>query len=450
MIKNRHRKKSLPQDLVALEITGLTHEGRGIARHQDKIVFVFGALPGEVVRAKYTQCFARFDEATTVEVIKPSPERVTPPCAHFGVCGGCQLQHVSPIKQIEFKQQFLKEQLECQAKVKALHWLPPLVGDFQGYRQKARLAVRYVLKKNELLVGFREQKNNKIAILTSCQVLDPRVGLKIDKLRDLVGSLIAREQIAQIEVAIGYNEVALVFRHLVPLCEQDLNALCAFAKQEDFSLYLQPGNVESIHKVWPEKAEEGLIYNLKDQDLTFHFNPSDFTQVNQSMNQKMINLALALINPTESDEMLDLFCGLGNFSLPMAQKAKQVTGVEGTAIMVQRARKNALLNGLQNTAFYVADLESDFKSAPWAQKTYTKIILDPPRSGALNLIQNIKQFKAKEILYISCNPSTFTRDAEILVHQHGYSLEKIGVMDMFPHTAHVETIGLFKIPASRN
>lgn len=445
MSKSRSAKKrQISQEPVELEITGLTHEGRGIARHQDKIVFVFGALPGEKVRAKYIYSHNRFDEATTVEVLQAAPERVTPPCAHFGVCGGCQLQHLDPTAQIHTKQKFLNEQLTFQAKVTPKHWLEPLVGDFQGYRQKARLAVRYVLKKNDLLVGFREQKNNKIAILESCQILDPKVGLKLVLLRNLIGSLDAREHIPQIEVAIGKNEAALVLRHLVPLETEDLAKLQHFAEQQNFSLYLQPGNYESVHKIWPENTADTLIYELPDQGLTYHFHPNDFTQVNQGMNQKMINLALDLIQPSPNDIFLDLFCGLGNFSLPMAQKAHYVVGVEGTAAMAQRAKHNAHFNNLENCEFHAADLESDFSTSQWAQKEYTKIILDPPRSGALKVVEQIKQFKAKEILYISCNSATFTRDAAILVHQHGFQLEKVGVMDMFSHTAHVETIGLFK------
>lgn len=439
-----YRKRNIPQEAIELTVTGLSHEGRGIARHQDKIVFVFGALPGETVKAKYTRCYSRYDEATTIEVLVPSKDRVTPGCPHFGVCGGCQLQHLEQNAQIAFKQSIVQEQLEHIAKVTPKEWLAPLTGESFGYRQKARLGVRYVFKKEALLVGFREQKNCKIALIENCHVLDKRVGLKISALRELINGLQARNEIAQIEVAIGKEEVGLVFRHLVPLCSEDQAALIQFCQQHQFSLYLQPDKVESIHKIWPENSSVFLSYEQEKQNLRFDFHPCDFTQVNQTINQKMINAALDLLAPTQSDRILDLFCGLGNFSLPFAQKAHQVVGVEGSAMMVERANHNAKLNQIDNALFYAADLEGDFASQAWAREQFTKVILDPPRSGAEKMIAHLSTFNANEILYISCNSATFARDAAMLVHQHGYDLEKVGVMDMFVHTAHVETIGLFK------
>lgn len=440
------RKRNIPQAPVELLITGLSHEGRGIARHNDKIIFVFGALPGEKVLAQYTQCYARYDEATAIEIIEPSKERVTPPCAHFGVCGGCQLQHLEPHAQITYKQAFLKEHLVDQAKVNPKTWLPPLTGNFLGYRQKARLGVRYVIKKEALLVGFREQKNNKIALTESCSILYPPVGEHIHALREMITTLEGRDNIAQIEIAVGNQEVALVFRHLKALSEQDIAQLKDFCSAHNFILYLQPDGIDSVHRIYPANDPLLLQYTLSDQNLTYAFHPCDFTQVNHEMNQKMVNLALELLAPQANDVILDLFCGLGNFSLPLAQKAKQVVGVEGAVSMVKRAQQNAQANHLENVAFYDANLESDFADAPWLQQSFNKILLDPPRSGAQNIVEKINQFKAKEILYISCNPATFARDAGVLVHQHGYVLEKVGVMDMFPHTAHVETIGLFIQP----
>ncbi len=437
-----HRRKSVPAEPVTLEVTHLAHDGRGIARLNDKIIFIFGALPGETVRAKYTHSYNRFDEATTVEVIKAAPTRVVPDCAHFGVCGGCQLQHLAPLEQVAHKQALLQEQL-MHHKIVPKEWLEPLVSRSTGYRQKARLGVKYVFKKEALLIGFREQKNNKITLTENCHVLDARIGFTIQELRVLIAGLQAREDIPQIEVAVGM-EVALVFRHLKPLCSADKAALIAFAQAKEFSLYLQPQGPDSVHKIWPLLGSEYLSYRLSDQNLVYQFHPLDFIQVNQEMNQKMINAALALLNPGPEDSILDLFCGLGNFSLPMAQKAHHVTGVEGSAQMVLRSLHNAKQNQLQNVAFYDCDLSGDFTKAPWAQKSYAKIILDPPRCGAEEVVEKISSFKAKEILYISCNPATFVRDSAILVHQKGYSLVKVGIMDMFPHTAHVETIGLFQ------
>lgn len=438
------KRKPIPQEPIEVDITGLSHEGRGIARHQDKIHFIFGALKGEKVKAKTTHCSSRYHEATAIEIIAPSLQRTLAACSHFGVCGGCSLQHMLPQSQIEFKQSMLQELLQHQAKIEPQSWLPPLLGNFLGYRQKARLGVRYVEKKQALLVGFREQKNSKIALIDSCQVLDPRVGLQISALRSMINSLEAKETIPQIEVAIGGDEVALVFRHLKPLSENDRQSLIDFCSRAKFAMYLQPGGNDSVHKIWPIDSPLHLKYELHDQQLQYYFHPLDFTQVNQEINQKMINQALALLEPNSDDNILDLFCGLGNFSLPLAQKAKRVVGVEGSTEMVARAQINAKLNHITNTEYYACDLNGEFSALPWAKQHYSKIVLDPPRSGALEIVSQISIFKASAILYVSCNPTTFSRDAAILVHQHGYRLAKVGVMDMFPQTAHVEVMGLFQ------
>ncbi len=437
------RRKKVSQEPLEVEVTGLSHDGRGIARVNDKILFVFGALPDETVRVQLTKVHSRFQEGTTLEVLKASPMRVKPPCAHFGTCGGCSLQHIASEQQVALKQTWLADQLTHQGKVTPKEWLPPLLSEPLGYRQKARLAVRYVPKKESLLVGFREQGNNKIAIIDGCQTLDPRVGLKIMALRNLIESLAAKEAIAQIEVAASEKEVALIFRHLEPLSESDQQALISFCQTEGFSLYLQPSNNQSVHKVWPQDHHPYLTYTLPAQDLTFAFHPMDFTQVNAQMNQKMITQALALLDPNPEDVILDLFCGLGNFSLPFAKYAKQVVGVEGSDSAVSRAKENAARNGLSNTEFYACNLEEDCKQQPFAKGQYNKIILDPPRSGAQKIVEEIAYFAPKQILYVSCNSATFVRDAAILVHQHGYKLAKLGVMDMFPQTAHIETMGLF-------
>ncbi|HRE31137.1 MAG TPA: 23S rRNA (uracil(1939)-C(5))-methyltransferase RlmD [Candidatus Berkiella sp.] len=436
------RRKIFPPPFE-VEVTGLSHDGRGIARVNDKILFVFGALPEETVRVQITKIQSRFQEGTTVEVLKPSTMRVKPPCAHFGTCGGCSLQHIAPLQQVQLKQSWLNDQLVHQGKVTPVKWLPPLLSESQGYRQKARLAVRYVPQKQSLLVGFREQGNNKIAIIESCETLDPRVGKKIKALRELIDALAAKESIAQIEVAASEEEVALIFRHLQPLSDSDQNALITFCQQNHFSLFLQPSNNESVHKIWPADGNSYLTYSLPAQALSFVFHPMDFTQVNAQMNQQMINQALALLDPKSDDIILDLFCGLGNFSLPFAKYANRVVGVEGSVQSVSRAKENAIRNQLTNTEFYACNLENDFKHMPFAKGQYNKIILDPPRSGAQKVVDEMAYFAPKEILYVSCNSATFVRDAAILVHQHGYRLVKCGVMDMFPQTAHIETMGLF-------
>ncbi|MCS5711099.1 23S rRNA (uracil(1939)-C(5))-methyltransferase RlmD [Candidatus Berkiella aquae] len=436
------RRKIFPAPFE-VEVTGLSHDGRGIARVNDKILFVFGALPQETVRVQITKIHSRFQEGTTLEVLKPSLMRVKPACTHFGTCGGCSLQHIAPLQQVELKQAWLQDQLTHQGKVTPVEWLPPLLSESQGYRQKARLAVRYVPQKQSLLVGFREQGNNKIAIIESCETLDPRVGKKIKALRELIDALAAKESIAQIEVAASEEEVALIFRHLQPLSDSDQKALITFCQQNQFSLFLQPSNNESVHKVWPEDGNPYLSYQLPTQNLSFAFHPMDFTQVNAQMNQQMINQALALLDPKSDDIILDLFCGLGNFSLPFAKYANRVVGVEGSVQSVSRAKENAIRNQLTNTEFYACNLEDDFKHMPFAKGNYNKIILDPPRSGAQKIVEEMAYFAPKEILYVSCNSATFVRDAAILVHQHGYRLVKCGVMDMFPQTAHIETMGLF-------
>ncbi|MGE3320465.1 MAG: 23S rRNA (uracil(1939)-C(5))-methyltransferase RlmD [Candidatus Berkiella sp.] len=440
-MSSRRKKRDLTPFEVS--VTGLSHDGRGVARVNDKVVFVFGALPGETVRAQLTKSHSRFLEATTVEVLEPSKSRVKPACEHFASCGGCSLQHMGSSEQVTQKQAWLAEQLLHQGKVTPESWLPPLLAEPLGYRQKARLAVRYVPQKQSLLVGFREQGNNKIAIIESCQTLDKRVGHNIRPLRDMIDSLVAREAIAQIEVASSQDEVALIFRHLQPLGDSDLQKLIHFCQTQHFSLYLQPDNYQSVHKVWPADGKEYLTYTLASQQLTFAFHPTDFTQVNEQMNQKMINQALALLEPKSDDHILDLFCGLGNFSLPFAQRAAKVVGVEGSVQAVTRAKENAKRNGLTNTEFYTYNLEEDVKSQAFAKDPYHKIILDPPRSGAQKIAEDMAHFAPKQILYVSCNSATFVRDAAILVHQHGYKLASVGVMDMFPQTAHIETMGLF-------
>lgn len=426
-------------DLLTLQISGLSHDGRGIARYQDKVVFVFGALPGESVQAQIIRRHKRYDEAKVEHILSSSPKRVTPRCAHFGICGGCQLQHMDLVSQLEHKQALLAEQLR-QQKIPVQQWLAPLVGEGWGYRKKARLGVRYVEKKQAALVGFREQKSNKIAWIEKCHTLEPRIGLKINLLRHLIESLQSCFAIAQVEVAVG-EQVALVFRHVAPLPESDQKALISFCQQHQFSLYLQPEGAH-VHKVFPLDTPDYLCYTLAPYQLVYQFQPLDFVQINSSMNEQMIEQALMLLAVQAHEQILDLFCGLGNFSLPLAQQAQSVVGVEENAMMVERARYNAQLNKLTNLCFYASDLNNEVNDA-WSKQKYHKILVDPPRSGALKIMHSIARFQAKEILYISCNPATFARDAAILVHQHSYQLRKVGVIDMFAHTAHVESMGLF-------
>ena len=302
--------------------------------------------------------------------------------------------------------------------------------------------MRYVNKKNKLLVGFREINGRYLADIDSCAVLDPRIGKKITIIRDAFAKLNGYRDIAQIEVACGDTQVAIIIRHLKPLVDEDLMQLRAFAEKENFQLYLQPGGPDTIKLYWPESSSHYLQYQLPEHNVTIDFAPNDFTQVNASINQKMIARALELLQPSANEKILDLFCGLGNFSLPLAKHGAEVIGVEGDARMVQQAQANASNNNINNAKFYAADLSQDCSHASWANTSFDKILLDPPRSGALEVMQYINKFNAKSILYISCNPATLARDSAELIKQ-GYRLTHAGVLDMFPHTSHVEAMALF-------
>lgn len=438
--KQRERIKQQPP--ITLEVTKLGHDGRGIAHHDGKIVFVDGALADEVVEAKVTLIRSKYDEANTVNVIKASPLRVQPPCKHFGVCGGCSLQHIDAQAQIELKQQVLAEQFQHFGHLQPQEWLAPLGHHQAGYRRKARFGVRFVIKKDSLLLGFREKGSNYLAELESCAVMDPRLGQSIMPLRELIGSLAGKDDIPQVEVAAGDDSVALIFRHMQPLVDEDVQALVSFCQQRDWQCYLQPSGYDSVHRVYPVEGEDRLHYAMPDFGLTMRFYPLDFTQVNAEINHKMVKLALELLNPKSNERVLDLFCGLGNFTLPLATKAQYVIGVEGSEAMVQRGYENARFNQLSNVDFYAQDLTADFSQQAWAKEGFDALLIDPPRSGALEVVKYLPNFGAKRIVYVSCNPATLARDAGELA-KAGYTLVKAGVMDMFTHTAHVESIALF-------
>lgn len=440
---SRRKPKSLPAELIELSIEKLSHDGRGIARLDGKTLFVEGALPGERVLARYTNRRARFDELCAEQVLAASPDRVEPPCAHARVCGGCSLQHLSPEAQILHKQAVLVEQFEHFADVLPPELEAPLKDQALGYRRKARLGVRYVTKRDEVLVGFREKSSNFLTAIDRCPVLDPRVGELITPLKELIRGLTVYRSIAQIEVAAGDQDVALVVRHLEPLPEADLARLLEFFRARNLHLYVQPGGPDTIRRIWPEQGEDRLSFGLDAFGVTLKFHPTDFTQVNAGINRQMVSRALDWLDPQPRDRVLDLFCGLGNFTLPLATRAGHVVGVEGDQAMVERGRENARFNGLDNVEFYAADLQADFTQEPWAREGFDKILIDPPRSGALEVVRYLPRFGARRIVYVSCNPATLARDAGVLVAA-GYRLLKAGVMDMFPHTTHVESIAVFE------
>ncbi len=424
-----------------LKIEKLSHDGRGIAHHPDgKLIFVRNALPGEEVVLEVKRKQRHYDEALALEIHYPAAERVLPKCAAFGRCGGCGLQHLEVSAQILAKQSWLQEKL-AQVKVEPQAWLPPLQEAVWGYRHKARLGVRFVRKKERVLIGFREAESNFLTDMQRCEVLHPSVGEHLQELAALLESLSIKDQIAQIEVAVDDTQTALIIRHLQPFSAEDLVKLEALYTQFGWIVFLQPKGLESIHQLYPAEKITLSYTVMGKTPIRILFQPGDFTQVNFSLNAKMIRQALDLLNPQSTETILDLFCGLGNFSLPIAQYAGKVIAVEGEATMLNRARENAQQQGIHNIEFFVSNLFELQKKDAFYGKV-DQLFLDPPRAGAEAVVQNIELWSPQRIVYVSCDPVTLVRDLAILAHDKKYTLEKIGVMDMFPHTAHMETMAL--------
>ena len=429
-------------------ITDLSHDGRGVTRVDGKAVFVSGALLDEHVVLRLRKRHRHFDEAEVVELITRSPHRVEPRCRHFGECSGCSMQHLDVESQIATKQRVLTENFERIGKVTPQVWLPPLTDQSWGYRRKGRLSVRNVVKKGRVLVGFREEANSAfVADIQQCEVMHPALGPKIGLLADLLNGMDAASDIPQIEFAAGDDTMALVFRHMQSLSESDLAKLAAFGQQHDLAIYLQPGGNNSVHPLWPENPRLAFRIPSGDQaidDAELEFQPLDFVQVNAGMNVRMMARTMELLDPQPTDRVLDLFCGLGNFTLPIARRVAEVVGVEGEHGLVERAAQNAARNGIDNARFQVANLFEDQRSADWARQPWDKMLLDPPRAGADKVLEYLPHKQTRRIVYVSCHPASLARDAGILVNQHGFTLRSAGVMDMFPHTSHVESIALFE------
>ena len=428
--------------MVEAEITDLLHDGRGVAHINGKDVFVSGALAGEFVRLRFTGKKRHFDEAVVEEILRASPDRVTPRCAHFGVCAGCVLQHLDAPAQIAAKQRTLLENLVRIGKVQPQHVLPPLTDVPWGYRRKGRLSVKFVDKKGRVLVGFRETNGRYVADIKRCDVLHPAVGERIEAIAALIESLDAKRDIPQIEIAAGDDLVALIFRHLQPLSPNDTQALEQFGQTHGLAIFLQPGGIDSVAALWPTDAH--LSFRLPAYDLELDFQPLDFIQVNAGMNLRMLDHALELLDPRPNDRILDLFCGLGNFTLPLARRAAHASGVEGESGLVRRAGENARHNGISNAEFFAADLFKDQRGTGWAREKYDLMLLDPPRSGAAEVLEYLPGKNVRRVVYVSCHPGSLARDAGTLVQRHGFVLRDAGVMDMFPHTAHVESIAVFE------
>lgn len=438
------RRKRLPPEPVELNIENLAHDGRGVARLDGKAVFVHGALPGEKVRGKITRRRRDLDEAITLDVLSASPDRAEPGCAFYDRCGGCSLQHMQPARQLEAKQAMVLENLRRIGQVEPQQLLAPVSGPQWGYRHKARLAVRNVRGKGRVLVGFRERQSPYVADMTRCEILHPSVGGLLEPLSALIGSLSIRNRIPQIEVAVGDALTVLVFRVLDAPGTDDQAQLKAFAAQHDIEIQLQPGGPQSVYAL-SEPAGE-LYYSLPEHDVRLGFGALDFTQVNHALNRELVNQALQRLAPGADERVLDLFCGLGNFSLPLARRAGEVLGVEGDEALVARARANADANGIANARFAVADLHDGaaLERASWLRESFDAVLIDPPRSGARELLPALAAMGHPRLLYVSCHPATLARDAGLLVHEYGYALRELGVLDMFPHTSHVESMALFE------
>ena len=402
------------------------------------MVFVEGALPGEKATIRVFQKKAKFEIARATSVLEASSGRREPRCPHFGLCGGCATQHADERTQMAAKQRWLEDNLERIGKVKPETLLPIAYGPEWGYRHRARLSVRHVPSRGGVMVGFRERRSTHVADMRECHVLPERVSRLIRELKALVEKLSVRARLPQIELAEADNATALVFRHLEPLTDADKVFLKEFCEKHEVHVWLQPGGPDTAQPFHPAASE--LYYELPEFGVRIRFRPTDFTQVNHAMNRVLVSRAVRLLEPQPGERIADLFCGLGNFSLPLAARGAQVVGFEGSRELVERARQNAAANGLV-AQFEVVDL---FKQGIAAFGPFGKLLLDPPREGAIEIVKSLPAEWPRRIVYVSCDPATLARDAAVLVHAQGFRLAAAGVINMFPHTAHVESIALFE------
>ena len=435
---------------TVVSIESLDQEGRGVAHVDGKALFVEGALPGEQVTTVTLKEKPSYAIARVAHILKASASRVVPRCPHFGVCGGCTLQHAHPSLQIAAKQRALEDALARIARVRPEVMLPPIEGPAWGYRYRARLSVRHVAKKGGVLVGFHERKSSFVADMTECHVLPPKLSRLLPELRVLIGALSIRDRLPQIEVAVGECDeqpvYALVLRILAPLSPDDEVRVAAFADTHGVEFWLQTGGPATVVPLHPRHAS--LAYSLPEFAVTIPFGPAEFTQVNDAVNRVLVRRAVALLAPQPGERIADFFCGLGNFTLPIARRGAQVIGVEGSAALVRRAEENAARNGLAgNARFAVANLFAVTAESVGAFGRLDRVLIDPPREGAVELVKALPRRDEatglKRIVYVSCAPGTLARDAAILVHERGYRLTAAGVVNMFPHTAHVESIAVF-------
>jgi 23S rRNA (uracil1939-C5)-methyltransferase len=425
-------------------IESLDNEGRGIAHVEGKVIFVEGALPGEVVEYSSYRRKPSYEQAQATRIVKASSQRVQPRCPHFGVCGGCSMQHMEAAAQTAAKQRVLEDAFWHIGRLKPETMFPPISGGAWGYRYRARLSVRLVAKKGGVLVGFHEKRSSYVAVMDSCAVLPPAVSALLTPLKALVGQLSIPDRLPQIEVAIGDDQTVLVLRILEPLTERDETLLRDFADRHGVVLYLQTGGPATAALFHPAAAGP-LHYSLPDFGVTLRFSPTEFTQVNHGINRMLVRRAMSLLQPVPGERIADMFCGLGNFTLPIARSGAEVVGIEGSQALVDRARGNAEVNGLGGRcSFGVANLFEATPESVAALGRFDKMLIDPPREGALELVKSLGTDAPARIVYVSCNPATLARDAAVLVHEGGYALRGAGIASMFPQTSHVESIALFE------
>ena len=429
--------------MEVLTVESLDQEGRGVARRDGKAIFVEGALPGERVTCTPYRRKPSYEVATLDTVIRPAVQRVAPRCRYFGICGGCSLQHLDVRAQVAVKQRVLEDSLWHIGRVRPDRLLPVIHGPAWGYRYRARLAVRYVPKKGGALVGFHEKRSSYVADMDSCEVLPDRYSVLLRPLRDLVNTLSIRNRLPQIEIAAGEEADVLVLRVLEPLVPPDVALLRQFADRHAVSIYLQPGGPETASPMSPAD-EADLFYTLPEFDLTMRFGPTDFTQVNPAVNRMLVRCALALLDPQPGERVADMFCGIGNFTLAIARRGAAVVGAEGSAPLLKRAAANAQANGLSAAASFAQldlyRLEADRLAA---LGRFDRMLLDPPRDGAVELVKALPDDGPRRLVYVYCNPGTLARDAAVLTQMRGYRLAAAGVVNMFPHTSHVESIAVF-------
>jgi 23S rRNA (uracil1939-C5)-methyltransferase len=442
------RPRATVSEAVTGRVDALNHDGWGVVRSAGKTVFVAGALPGELVEYRTRRRQRSHDEAELVAVLEAAPDRIEPRCAHYGTCGGCSMQHLAPESQWQVKDAQLRETLRRIGKVEPREWLPPLAGDPWGYRRRARLGARFVHAKGRSLVGFREKMSSFVAEVEQCPVLRPEVGLIVGELSRLVTSLSIPTRIPQIEAAVGDGLTVLVVRVLEPPSAEDREKLLAFERTHAVRILLQAGRPDRLEPLAGERPS--LFYELPDYGLKLAFEPADFIQVNGAMNRLLIDRVIQLLDLDEQSVVLDLFCGLGNFTLPMATRAQRVVGIEGDAGLIARAQANASANGLANAHFHVADLagaEAVQRCLALAGATgYSHVLVDPPRTGALDVLPALARLAPRRLAYVSCHPGSLARDLGILVTEHGFSLRSAGIVDMFPHTSHVESVAILDGP----